>query len=200
MAQFLNDLELQVNQLKEGFTNDPTLGSNPINQPFIDFVTLDGVPLLDGGIRDMNVDGSVTPQEFQWRSPSVPPANQLSHAQFISFVIEDERKIIDPRRFGGRPALTNGLEFKVVDDQDNIGFLGGSLFQNRDFYVSPDTTQTISLNGEVAKFRFDFQAIELRLKFLPLWGINVTVNDDLASLGLLNVVIAGRRETPSIPN
>lgn len=184
--------------MADEFQNDPTLGVNPINQPFLDFATLDGVPLVEGGTPNLNVDGSSNPAVFKWRSPTGPPADQISHVQFINFSMEDSRKIIDPGRFAGRPQLENGLQFKVVDDEDTLIFLGGSFLMNRDFYVSPDTTQEISLNSEVAKFRFNFQSTGLRLKFLPNWGIDITVKDDLTSLGFLNVVIAGRRETPSI--
>lgn len=179
--------------------NDPTLGQNPVNQPFIDFLTLDGVPILEGGSVDANVDGSTTPVLFKWVSPTVPPADQISHVQFINFVIQDRRKIIDPFRFGGIPTLDTGIVFRVVDDQGDLVFAGGALRRNRDFYISPDSTQTVTQNSELVRYRFDFQSAELRLKFLPLWGIELTINDDLTSLDMFNIAVSGRRETPSIP-
>ncbi len=179
--------------------NDPTLGPNPVNQPFIDFLTIDGILLPDGGDQNANIDGSSTPVEMIWISPTIPPQNQISHAQFINFVIQDSRKVIDPFRFGGIPTLPNGIVFQVLDDEENIVFAGGALRRNRDFFISPDSTQEISLNGEVARYRFNFQSPESRLKFLPRWGIKVIIQDDLTSLDLFNIILSGRRETPSIP-
>lgn len=73
---------------------------------------------------DMNVDGSVTPVSFRASIPvgDPPILNGLLIAG--SFYICDT--LIEPTKFGGISALTNGCQLSIRDINDNIRVLPGS--------------------------------------------------------------------------
>jgi hypothetical protein len=70
--------------------------------------------LRNGGSPDCNVDGSIASQVFEY----VVPAGK--HAWLHRINTEGHNGSITRDNFLGIAALTNGILFQVLDDQDNI--------------------------------------------------------------------------------
>ena len=59
--------------------------------------------LLNGTVSNMAVNGSVTPQNFNYTASST-----VKYVEYLTFYISDNANF-DENEFGGRPSLTNGL-------------------------------------------------------------------------------------------
>lgn len=68
--------------------------------------------LIDGGARDMNVNGSITPVDFCYTCP----ANKVAFLYRINILITDASMKMD--KFGGLMALTNGVEIGIYDSSN----------------------------------------------------------------------------------
>lgn len=144
---------------------------------------------LDGASKDLNVDGSVTPVEFE----IVPPTGFIYYIHTVIITMVDSS--INFTKFGGITALTNGIKIEIKQD-------GGSLTEspqspikvNKEFYqFGYDTTlQSATEDIFVAKLlvKIDSGTI-IKLVDSSSDLIKITVRDDLTAITDFKVVALG---------
>lgn len=84
--------------------------------------------LSNGGSPDMDVNGSVSPVIFL----ASPPSGKIWYVHTIDVIIEDNA--MNFTKFGGIPALTNGVDFSVKQN-GLIEETLANLKRNGDFYT-----------------------------------------------------------------
>lgn len=130
------------------------------------------LPFTNGGSKDLDVDGSVTPVEFTLAGL---PAQDF-RLERLSLYIEDGANFTDTD-FGAIGALANGLQImsgsqEVVNFQDNIDLmLFFTNFQQAEFL---DTS-----NQQHVVLRID---LENPVKIPQADGLKIVVRDDLTGL------------------
>lgn len=163
----------------------------------------DGVPVINirrkflrdaSGSVDMNVDGSVTPVEFKFTAPV--EEDLLLFGVTISLM----DFYVYPNEFGDMGELTNGVLFRVLDDQDQVVFDmcdGEPIVRNADF-AAIDSGMFTTLAGAYAsllsvawKAQEDSEPL-----ILPAgWSISLMVRDDLTPLDYFRALVKGRLVT-----
>lgn len=141
----------------------------------------------NAGSKDLNVDGSVTPVIFL----AVPDTGKKLFVHTISLVLEDAS--INFIKFGGIPALTNGVDIKLKE-----GGLAevsvGNFKKNSDFYVFGNDIVLESASTDVLRVLAEiktnsgttFQLADANSEFFK-----IIVNDDLTSINRFNMLIRG---------
>jgi len=145
--------------------------------------------IVEVGPWKMNVNGSVSPQEFIIKAP----ASSQYDIYTIRMNITDNAAM-DSALFGGIPALTKGLILRATDGTDknlflvvnNIGFAeqGFTLI-----YDDKAPSGEYGLRG-VKHFRED-NGVAIRLTGSDGDMLKVIIRDDLTGLLLLNFTISG---------
>lgn len=162
--------------------------TNPISADF-GYMTLDGA----GSENDMNVDGSATPQWFEYRFS----AQDNRHYQLINGVLTmSGGKLDDPQNFAGLSApLTNGIEIgwitysqgtetdypmrTIKDNYDMVSFASAS----KPWGFTSDNKDVM-----VVQFFSDYEVV-----FDPKWirGLYLIVRDDLTDMDGMRFGIRG---------
>jgi len=143
--------------------------------------------LKNAGSEDLNVDGSVTPVTFT----AGPPTGKKWFIHTITIAMEDAS--INFTKFGGRSALTNGVDFKI----EEIG-------------LSEITLATVKRNGAFYEFAnivfFESAATDILVAHVQVLInsgttfelgatdgglVTAVVNDDLTTLNEFTVLIRG---------
>lgn len=149
--------------------------------------------LKNTGSPEMNVDGSITPQIFEYIIPAGKDA-WLHRLNMYALATS-----IDPDNFYGVPALTNGLDFKVVDEEDNliIDFTNGvPIKRTIDFaaFAGSDAGNTIDRLGATndgATVRWTFSRAGQPMFLRAGSKFQAVVNDNLAAIDTLRMMMQG---------
>lgn len=144
-----------------------------------------------GNSVEMNVNGSVTPQEF---SVTVP-AGQTLVANRINLHILDGG--MRASFFGGLATLTNGVNIKIVDEEGNTdkdfttNF--GNIKQNSDFFMLAGVDGVIeaSLGDDVLPVRWTISKAGRSVNLKGGSKVIITVNDDLTGLSRFRAMLQG---------
>ena len=143
--------------------------------------------LVDGSSNDMTVDGSVTPVEFT----VVPNTGKILYVFSITIVIEDTSINFD--KYGGVPALTNGVDYKIKENGE-AEFTAANIKRNGDYYAFVnelilDSSTTDILVGKVLIQVNNGTTIKLTDSNSEY--IKTVVNDDLTSINKHFVLVRG---------
>lgn len=146
-----------------------------------------GVFLLNGGSSDMTVDGSSTPVEFQ----NGPGTGKKWFVFSISVVIEDNS--INFSKFGGIPALTNGVDLKVKEAGGSEETIA-NFKRNGDVHIFAPNVRIESAASDILSIHsniFENSGTTFQLKNANNEFVKLVVNDDLTALEIFNFLIRG---------
>lgn len=138
----------------------------------------------------MNVNGSVTPQVYDFKPSTLNMAEDEDFIMTRMFLTIEDNANFSPSTFGALTQLTNGVVVKLNDDilfaflnNSNVAevcydITWGSVFQKAEQYMTARITFAKFTNGGI-KLKETTDSISL------------TVNDDLTGLVKMNCVIQG---------
>lgn len=145
--------------------------------------------LRNGASRDMNVDGSVTPVNFDW------VASADTKVERINFFIEDAN--IQPSKFGGLTALSTGCLIKALDTDGTTvikDFYDGETIKTHQEFnplAGIDTGTTAAAGDDVAPTRWTISKAGASLLLLKDQRIRFTVQDALGGLTKFYAMLHG---------
>lgn len=128
---------------------------------------------------EMNVNGSVTPQVFEY----VVPADRYFALFEMDLIIVDTS--ITMEKFGGLPALTNGILWQIVDGSNVEKYSWGSgqpIKANFQFYNNPGTSLQLGQGGDHVNAAWTAANLGLTGVLQSGWKIRIVVRDDLTGL------------------
>lgn len=148
------------------------------------------------GTRNLSIDGSVTPQVF-----AVSPQNLIDGVSWditrMMIVMNDDEDMYD-NTFGGIPALTNGVQFRVSDGFNTNLF---NIKQNSDYrltaydvnYTDPSVTpiNTTSLSVRKSFGGQDKYGVVIRLESKTNDKFEAIVRDDIRGNAEMYIKIQG---------
>lgn len=152
------------------------------------FLSDDG---LQTGLKSMNVDGSVTPQEFF----VAPPPGMVYEIARLRGFIRDDAAVFNAQGFGGLSELTNGVQFTLTQ-KDTVFPLTIFPIKNNASWERYNLLVKISDFGAGDNFlSWDFDLIGLG-ESITLKGddgdrMSVIINDDLTGLVDFTVLALG---------
>jgi hypothetical protein len=166
------------------------------NTYFLDKATLSS--------SDVNVDGSVTPQEFVvQRRPG-----ELLYIKRVRFIFHDEQMDMtggEARRFGsaaGPGGLANGLRFFTDQSGLEIAAFNEPVKQMADFWqYADDFTAVAGALGAGEDF-LSWDIVFTREVVITQGSIDriaVIVQDDLTPMNYVRIIATGFRETVPMP-
>lgn len=147
--------------------------------------------LRNGASPDCNVDGSLTPQVFEY----VVPAGK--HSWLYRINCEGHNGSITRDNFLGISALTNGLLFQVLDDQDNvlIDFTDGEGIKiTTEFSALSGVDTQIDTRGggeDGIAVRWTFERAGEPIFMKAGYKFRMTVRDDLSGISQLRWMLQG---------
>lgn len=159
------------------------------------YLTLNG----DGSTRDMNVNGSVTPQKFWYRVPT----DKRFDFENLVVIIENAGSGFTWQKFGNLAALTNGFKLEIYKPNNTV--LRHSLFPQGEAKDNRDFLALCGVDFRFATEGTQLLAIEVHyqgktggggLEVLAGEYIRATVQDDLSTLDQLRVAVSGELEGP----
>lgn len=162
-------------------SEDSVITTNPF--PGISFSSF----LTNGGSSDMAVDGSVTPVEFVTQ----PPTGKRWYVHTLDIIIEDNS--MNFSKFGGLPALTNGVDFFAKQNGAAEALLG-NIKRNGDFYIFANDAFIESSTTDllVAHIRTRINTgTTFKLDDSNSEFMKAVVNDDLLGIDVFQVLIRG---------
>jgi len=143
--------------------------------------------LLNGGSKDMNVDGSSTPVSFQ----NGPASGKLWYVFSLSIIIED--KSMSFAKFGGLPALANGCVFYAKSGGGAETEIA-TVNRNADFYLFANDLLIESSVDDILVAKY-LPVVNAGTSILLTGSLTeyfkVTINDDLTGLTNYYVTIGG---------
>lgn len=157
---------------------------------------------LDSGSKDMNVDGSVTPQTF-YVAAALDYDIVITHC--ILTVID---KMLPMNRFGALTPLTNGIDINI-HESTNDTLLINKAKTNGDILVQSGILLPFGINGdlnEITSFDGTNDALVVTFPFIniipggfriskdTLDKIQFIVNDDLSTLTGMTMKVYGYKE------
>ena len=165
--------------------NDITLDSP------LDFAFTTAAGLQHIHIPDMNVNGSVDPVEFH----IVPPTESKWNITRIIFLIEDN-VTMDTSKFGGIPALTNGVLVRVKNDifKNIFNIKTNGEFALRSFDISYDDRAPAGVFGFRARVSFagrSKRGVVIALDGAKEDQIQIIIQDDLTGLTKFQAIAQG---------
>jgi len=147
---------------------------------------------VDGGASsDLNVDGSVTPVEFN----VVPNTGKIFFITEIALIMEDQA--MNYTKFGGiTGGLANGIGVEVKEGGETVRdiAIAGSIKTNAGFALagggielsSSNTDLFVAIYNIVGKSKTSFKLVDSDGDFF-----RVTVNDDLRPIDNFKVIVYG---------
>lgn len=150
-------------------------------------------PLKDNqGNINMNVDGSVTPRSFRYTVSD----NEHMTLLRLEFVIVDED--IRATRFGGLPALTNGVLVSTKNSEGEVQLGGITPFKmNYEWLLLSGNVNSIQdyllpNRNDIFQFSWPIYQLGVSLILEPGDYVEVLVRDDLRGLTDFRVIATGR--------
>lgn len=159
-----------------------------------------GFLLNSSSSKDLNVDGSVTPVEFSVSSED-GKVLYVTHIRVLLNGTYFEMGTQDFRRFGtattGGAALTNGITLQAIQGGVTTDLFADPITRTGDFFNYSDDYinlyNAVGSQEDFLSFDFDFEqpivlpeAVEDKLV--------MTINDDLTSIDLFQVIVRGWQE------
>ena len=155
--------------------------------------------LTDAGSTDLNVDGSVTPVEFQV-SADVSNTRWITAARILLNGVNMEIDTNDFRRFGAAataPGLTNGLDFFIEQTGVTTDLTLDAIKKIGDFMDYEDGFENLinSVGTQEDFLSVDF-VFDVPVVLPPGSSdrIVMRVNDDLTPIDLFKVLVRGYQE------
>ncbi len=155
--------------------------------------------LVNGGSRELNVDGSVSTVDFTVASAE-GITKWVTRLRVLLNGVNFELDTNDFRRFGAAaiaPGLTNGVEFFTVQEGITTNLVPDPIQTAGDFMDSADRfvnfINAISAQSDFLSFDFDF-AVPVVLPAGAADTIVCRVRDDLTALDLFQVLVIGYQE------
>jgi hypothetical protein len=155
-------------------------------------VSVYAVDLANSSVKDMAVNGSVTPKNYDWvaSGPTIVTNIHLTAWDNASEV---------PNGFFTLAALTNGLDFEILDAglstiwdlTDGVPFKNHALLA----MLGDDFVTTTQVGGGASNFQVGLDPAHTHLGPVAVqegWRIRMTVNDDLSTLQGMYLRINGR--------
>lgn len=153
----------------------------PIQRSFTDDGTLAGDP-------NMNVDGSVTPQEFYFQAE----ANRYVQIDAISFSVSDSGNTSFDDYGSVSGPLTNGVTLYTIIDGQEIP-LTPIIQRSADFFAIGASSEFVELSGSSRLAAYSFSLFDysegIILNDGDIFGIRI--NDDLSGLALHEASLNG---------
>lgn len=158
--------------------------------------------LQNGGSPDMNVDGSVTPVEFE----VVPQDDTVSSVREMRFEFHSDRLNMDTndvRRFGtaaGLGGLTNGLDIEFRQSGVTTSLTTSPIQTMSQFFTHVSIPPFNVVDGIAVGVDLLVWVIDLKLLLpIPISDANtdqvmVRVKDDLTALNFFRVTVIGQSE------
>lgn len=143
--------------------------------------------VTNGISPDLNVDGSVTPVEFN----VAPPSGKIWYIHNISLVIEDNA--INFTKFGGILALTNGVDFKVKQNGLSEELLA-NIKNNGEFYTFANQVLLESSVIDILVIQVNTKTntgTTFKLINSSDDNFKVVVNDDQTAINKFRIVVRG---------
>lgn len=146
-----------------------------------------GIQALNGSSPDLNVDGSVTPVNFD----IVANSGKKYIIKRIIITMIDESINFD--KFAGISALTNGIDLKTKEGGLAERSLGDSIQTNADFYKGGLSVLLESSTTDILTLVFEFNSVDTSLILTDSASdyFRITVNDDLTSINTFVVRAQG---------
>ena len=143
--------------------------------------------ITNGTSPDLNVDGSITPVEFT----IAPPSGKIWYIHNISLVIEDNA--INFTKFGGIPALTNGINFKIKQNGLSEELLA-NIKNNGEFYTFANQVLLDSAVIDILVIQINTKmntGTTFKLINSQSDNFKVIVNDNLTSINKFQIILRG---------
>ncbi len=126
----------------------------------------------------MNVDGSVTPVDFDIN----PPPDRAVVLDSLHFVLQGTN--MTPSKFGGLTALTNGIALQILEGEDIVVDFAQAfrITMNADFSLfSEGAIQSFGAGADdMLSTTFDFQLSGRLLLMNGVETVRIKIQDDLS--------------------
>lgn len=141
-----------------------------------------------GGVSNMNVNGSVTPVNFDFAPTAANETYQIFESSFVLATTGNVNEFVT--KFADLPALTNGIDISFQFSGQSYG-LTGLIKTNFDLYrVFVDETLPVNIGNRTIMVGSQWH--DPPIIFKPNDRIRVTIRDNLTSITAMGVTLAGK--------